>query len=518
MANRRSRPLLILLALAIALTPLAYPATTAALSPVTVGRSVFHVIKGMVRRGQIYGDLERARRETNEQLDQMKVTALQHSRRVAFAGDDEAIARQSAFLQAELTRIRETKNAVTEVTENLKKMTKRTFDNKLGETVLNAMLKQVSGTQGFQRVSSGLTSAFTNTGNAFDRVIGAIQGGDGDILNRIAAVREDLQKAAALSGFLGGKIGRDMADRLSRLDGILSRATGRLDEAKEEILGELAEGRETLDSLQADYDTAIANIKDWQPSGFGLDRRAMSASQRTSIDAIMGALNTQRAGTVVKELATAGAMMARTRVGEMAAIMGIALSEDQATEIAIRVGIRIIEEYKRRGGVGAVDVDAMIREILTEMFGDDKSLAEPEPEESPGVLPSPTPEPTPTPTPSPTPAPEPTPDPFAERVKWDGPECVGEVAFLEWTVTIWREDDGGLAGTLSFHECTGGRTAGLANYSLEGLDEADGVGTFLGTKTSRTLNSFDQASPEEEIFVIPLDGVSAPEPNLGGAP
>ena len=372
------------LALSLLLTSVALPLATAhALEPLTVGRSIFHIIRAMVQRGRIYGDLERARREVNEELDQMKTLAFQHSRRVGSLGDDEAIRRQSAFLQAELYRVRQTNDAITEVTEKLKNMTRQRFDRKLGETALNALLKQVSGTSGFQRLNAGMARAFTSTDDAFAKVMGTIEGGGGDVLNRISDVRAELKRAAALAGLVGGRKGQELGGKLARLDSRLGSLTGNFDEAREEVLGELQEGRSTVQNIQSEYDTAVSNIEEWQPADFGLDRGATNAAQRAGIDAALSSLQDERVSPVVKELAAAGAMQARARIGGIASAMGIT-DEAKIDEIAILVGAQILQAYQDGNGT-IVDVDALIASVVAAEIGSDEE--EPEPGEITQVQP-----------------------------------------------------------------------------------------------------------------------------------
>ena len=359
------------LALLILLTPLALPPTTArALDPLTAGRSIFHIIRAMVQRGRIYGDLERARREVNEELDQMRTLAFQHSRRVGALGDPEAIRRQSKFLQAELFRIRQTSDAVIEVTEKLKNMTRQRFDRKLGETALNVMLKQVSGTSGFQRLKAGMDGAFSGADDAFGKVMGAIEGSGGDVLNRISDVRAELKRAAALAGLVGGRKGQEIGEKLARLDSRLGNLTGNFDEARDAVLGELEEGRSTVQNIQAEYETAIGNIDDWQPADFGLDRGATNAAQRAGIDAALSTLQDERVSPVVKELAAAGAMQARARIGGIASAMGIT-DDARIDEIAILVGAEILKAYQDGNGA-TVDVDALIAAVVAAEIGSDE--------------------------------------------------------------------------------------------------------------------------------------------------
>jgi hypothetical protein len=360
-----------LLAISLLLTTVALPLATAhAITPLTAGRSIFHIIRAMVQRGRIYGDLERARSEVNEELAQMRIVALQHSRRVGNIGDQEAIHQQSQFLQAELYRIRQTEDAITEVTENLKKMTRSRFNSKLGETALNVMLQQVSSTSGFQKINAGVTRAFTGTGDAFDRVIGAIDGGGGEVLNRISDVRAELQRAAALAGLVGGRKGAEIGSRLSRLDDRLGSLTGNFDEIRDEVLGELREGRETVENIQGEYEAAIAGISDWQPSDFGLDRGRTNAAQRAGIDVALTNLQDERVSPVVRELAAAGAQQAHSRIGGIASALGIT-DEARINEIAILVGAAILQEYQDGNGA-TLDVDALIANVVAGMVADEE--------------------------------------------------------------------------------------------------------------------------------------------------
>ena len=165
--------------------PLTAP-PVAALDPVTAGTAIFRLFGGFFKRARTYDQINAARDAELAVLDRQEKLAEARALQGIFTGSD---------LVFEKARILRTRQAIVDLSERLKKMTRDQFNRFLGQTVINLALKHVSGTQGFGKFVNSANGFLNDSDERLSDLLAKVSGSAGDILEDVTRIRDTLDQA-----------------------------------------------------------------------------------------------------------------------------------------------------------------------------------------------------------------------------------------------------------------------------------------------------------------------------------
>lgn len=397
-----------------------------ALDPFTAGVAIFRIFQGMSRRAQTYEDINQAKAEALAQLETEQTIARQNLRTGVLSLKDYV---------REKERLIQTEQAVIDLTERLKKLTKHQTDRFIGSTILNAALLQLSATSGFIKTVRGIDGFLTSAEDGIKQMLENVSGAAGDLYAQVNTIQDQLAEASALIAAIGGPGGRQLASQLANLEQFIANGVATTQDVEAWVKGELTEALQTVEGLHQDINGMVENVQSWRPGALNLDISKFNDATTMQLVANMDQLHGSRNGQAI---ISGYAVRSMDRVREAASGANLSLSEEDLLAIASMTGRIYLNE--RLGPPGrkpaAWEIDLFVWQALNTwlaLTGRDP-LASTE---------------------------------FAGS--WHSPStCDENEAGFEyrWSVDLEQDASGVVSGTISYHACPGG---GRAVYDVTGV-------------------------------------------------
>jgi len=455
------------------LAPPPNPPPADALDPFTAGIAIFRVFQGMARRAQTYEDIARARDEALAQLADER-TIANHQMTTGVLGGRDAV--------RELRRIRDTEKAVIDLSERLKKLTKKQADRFIGSTILNAALLQLSATSGFIKTVKGIDGFFSGAENGIKRMLENVAGAGVDTLAQVNAIQQQLTLASGLIDTIGGPGGRKLAGQLADLERFIAEGVSKADDIGAWATQELTQALATVEGLHNDVNTMVADVTQWRPGGFSVDLTKFQDKTTLGLIANMNDLHGSRNAQAI---IGGYAIRAMDRVRAAAEGADVALNVEDLRAVAAMAGQIYLSERvgppKRKPA--SWELDLFVWQALNTWL----ALSGRDPLDS---------------------------TEFAGS--WHSASACdeNEPGFEHtWTVDLRQDVSGVVEGTVSYHACPDG---GRAVYNVTGVaTTADSV-QLHATKTVGSGPLGETAPAQQRIWITPDGAPSKQYAPTGG--
>jgi hypothetical protein len=468
--GRRPRVLAVLaVVLSLVAASLAAPASqrTEAADPFTTVMTVFRLFQGMSRRAQTYEQLDAALVEEQANLDQQLAIAREQRRtRIITTAD----------FNVEYARIHKMRESYVDITERLKKLTKRQTDRFIGDTLMNFAVKELSKTSGFIKVANDIDEVFDVANEGITALIDNVGMAAVDVIGQINELQRVLDASSGFLSLIGGRAANDLSRTLANASQLLGEGVSLAEGVRAEILAELQQALAQVEELQAGYQGVLERVDSW---GVGELRIDLTKFNDPVTVGMWSEINRQEGSRNGQAVLNGWATRFTERVSAAAGTTPLSAQDVQAVaSMAAQSILSILRDQGRRPEVWEIDLAVwQALNMWLVMTGRDPL------------------------------------DSVVYEGEWHAAAACDENEpgwTHRWAVDLTQDDSGVVKGTIRYHDCPdGGRVA----YSVTGVATRANSMRLMATM-NEGYGDLGKGSPRLQVLWIVPNGM----PSINLAP